>query len=282
MKLFGRAGMFPWTDEDYYGEDDEIEDIPIHSFDVIIADECHRGYTSSEDSKWREVLDHFDAIKIGLTATPAQHTTAFFNNVVYNYPVQKAIADGYLVDYDMVKIDSGIRMEGLFLEPGEEVQYIDPLTGVKRYDTLEDERDFNPSSIERKATAPDTNKKIVKEYAKYARDFEEKYGRFPKTLVFATTDVPHTSHADRIVEWLREEFSDKGGEFVKKITGTVDRPLQRIREFRNRNDEPGIVVTVDLLSTGVDIPKLEAIVFIRGVKSRILFDQMMGRGTRLC
>ena len=281
MKIFGRAGMFPWTDEDYYGEDDEKEDIPIHSFDVIIADECHRGYTSSEDSKWREVLDHFDAIKIGLTATPAQHTTAFFKDVVYHYPIEKAVREGYLVDWDLVKIDSGVRMEGLFLEPGDEVQYIDPSTGVKRYDVLEDQRDFTASSIERKATAPDTNKKIVKEYAKYARDFEEKYGRFPKTLIFATTDVPHTSHADRLVEWLREEFSDKGGEFVKKITGKVDRPLQRIREFRNRPVEPGIVVTVDLLSTGVDIPTLEAIIFIRTIKSRILFEQMMGRGTRL-
>jgi type I restriction enzyme R subunit len=111
MKIFGRAGMFPWTDEDYYGEDDEMEDIPIHSFDVIIADECHRGYTSSEDSKWREVLDHFDAIKIGLTATPAQHTTAFFKDVVYHYPIEKAVREGYLVDWDLVKIDSGVRME---------------------------------------------------------------------------------------------------------------------------------------------------------------------------
>ena len=272
---------FAYPPDYYYDEDDEMEDVPIHSFDVIIADESHRGYTSSEDSKWREVLEHFDAIKIGLTATPAQHTTAYFKEVVYHYPVERAVQEGYLVDWDLVKIDSGIRMEGLFLKPGEEVEYIDPATGVRRFDTLEDERNFLPTSIERKITAPDTNKKIVKEYAKYAREFEEQYGRFPKTLVFATTDVPHTSHADRLVEWIREEFSDKGEGFVKKITGTVDRPLQRIREFRNRPVEPAIVVTVDLLSTGVDIPTLEAILFVRATKSRILFEQMMGRGTRL-
>ena len=99
--------------------------------------------------------------------------------------------------------------------------------------------------------------------------------------MFAQTDVAHTSHADRLVEWFADEFSEKGEGFVKKITGTVDRPLQRIREFRNRPAEPGIAVTVDLLSTGVDIPTLEAIVFIRTIKSRILFEQMMGRGTRL-
>ena len=282
MKIFGRKGMFPWTEEDYYEEiEGEADPPPIHAFDVIIADESHRGYTSSEDSKWREVLDHFDAVKIGLTATPAKHTIAYFKDIVYHYPVERAVQEGYLVDWELVKIESGVRMDGLFLKPGEEVQYIDPSTGKKRYDNLEDEREFSTTALERKAAAPDSNHKIVQEYAKYAKEFEKEYGRFPKTLVFATTDIPHTSHADRLVEWLRQEFSDKGGDFVKKITGTVDRPLQRIREFRNRPQEPGIVVTVDLLSTGVDIPTLEAILFVRPIKSRILFEQMMGRGTRL-
>lgn len=80
---------------------------------------------------------------------------------------------------------------------------------------------------------------------------------------------------------LTEEFSERGAGFVQKITGKVDRPLQKVREFRNRPQEPAIAVTVDLLSTGVDIPTIEAILFIRPVKSRILFEQMMGRGTRL-
>ena len=106
------------------------------------------------------------------------------------------------------------------------------------------------------------------------------YGRFPKTLIFAVNDLPHTSHADQLVDIARDVFG-RGDSFVQKITGspTVDRPLQRIREFRNRK-QPGIVVTVDMLSTGVDIPDLEYIVFLRPVKSRILFVQMMGRGTR--
>ena len=281
MKLFGRSGMFPWTEEDYYEDDDGMENIPINTFDVIIADESHRGYTSAEDSKWREVLEHFDAIKIGLTATPAKHTSAYFKNIVYHYPVNRAVQEGYLVDWDYVRIDSGIRMDGLFLKEGEEVKYIDPHTGKQKYDHLEDEREFPTTSLERLATAPDTNKKIIKEFAKYARDFEKENKRFPKTLIFATNDIPHVSHCDRLVEYIQDEFSDKGGGFVKKITGTVDRPLQQIRYFRNRSVKPAIVVTVDMLSTGVDIPTLEAIIFIRPIKSRILFEQMMGRGTRL-
>src|SRR5207244_2531399 len=111
-----------------------------------------------------------------------------------------------------------------------------------------------------------------------AVEHEQKYGRFPKTLIFAENDLPHTSHADQLVDSAVDMFG-RGQWFVRKITGRVDRPLQRIREFRNR-PEPGIVVSVDLMSTGVDIPDLEFIVFLRQVKSRILFEQMLGRGTR--
>jgi type I restriction enzyme, R subunit len=90
------------------------------------------------------------------------------------------------------------------------------------------------------------------------------------------------------VQFLRYQFVDqakaifgRGESFVAKITGsaTVDRPLQRIREFRNR-PAPSIVVMVDMLSAGVDIPNLELIVFLYPVKGRILFEQMLGRGTR--
>src|SRR4029077_2322584 len=107
---------------------------------------------------------------------------------------------------------------------------------------------------------------------------ESETGRFPRTLIFAVNDLPHTSHADQLVGQAREEFN-RGEAFVAKITGRVDRPLQRIREFRNRPN-PGVVVSVDMLTTGVDIPDLEYIVFLRPVKSRILFEQMLGRGTR--
>ena len=145
-------------------------------------------------------------------------------------------------------------------------------------DQLEDERQFDTTELESKVTAPESNKKIVEELKKYSDEHERRYGRFPKTLIFAANDLPHTSHADQLVTTAREVFN-RGDAFVEKITGRVDRPLQRIREFRNRPN-PGIAVTVDLLTTGVDIPDLEFLVFLRPVKSRILFEQMVGRGTR--
>jgi type I restriction enzyme R subunit len=145
-------------------------------------------------------------------------------------------------------------------------------------DTLEDERAFDTTEIERRITAPHSNRLILEEVKKYADEHKRRTGRFPKTLVFAANDLPHTSHADQLVDTARDVFG-RGEAFVEKITGRVDRPLQRIREFRNR-PQPMIAVTVDLLTTGVDIPDLEYLVLLRPVKSRILFEQMVGRGTR--
>jgi len=253
--------------------------IPIHAFDLIIADECHRGYTAAEQSLWRDTLDHFDAIKVGLTATPVQHTTAYFRDIIYRYDYRRAVAEGFLVDYDAIAIKSGVLVKGVFLKEGDRVQTVDPKTGLTGMDQLEDERQFDSTEVERKITVPDTNRKIVEELKKYALEHEQRYGRFPQTLFFAVNDKPHISHADQLVNICREVFG-RGDSFVAKITGIVDRPLQRIREFRNR-PEPGIVVSVDLMSTGVDIPNLEFIVFARPVKSRILWEQMLGRGTRL-
>lgn len=281
INLLGKSAI--WDNQDSDDESDaEKLDIPIHAFDVIIADECHRGYTSKETNVWRYVLEHFDAVKIGLTATPAAHTVAYFGSPIYRYTVEEAILEGYLVDYNAVKIHSDIRLNGVFLDEGEQVGSVDTETGQLRMESLEDERQFDATQVEREITSPDSNKKIIAEFAKFALNFEKETGRFPKTLIFATNDVQHVSHADTIVKICKETFN-RGDDFVMKITGNpnVDRPLEKIRRFRNR-PEPKIVVTVDMLSTGVDIPALEYIVFLRPVKSRILWEQMLGRGTRRC
>ena len=277
VNLFGRQAAIPAGDE---GTDDDAEqlDIPIHAFDVIIADECHRGYSTAEVSAWRDTLDHFDAVKIGLTATPAAHTKAYFRDVVYRYEYERAVREGFLVDYDAVRIRSEVRMKGVFLQEGEQVGAVDTRTGLEKLDELEDELEFPSAEIEHRITAPDSNRKIIQELRTYCDQHEQRWNRFPKTLIFAVNDLPHTSHADQLVEICRDVFG-RGDSFVQKITGRADRPLQRIREFRNR-PSPGIVVTVDMLSTGVDIPDLEFIVMLRPVKSRILFEQMLGRGTR--
>jgi type I restriction enzyme R subunit len=198
--------------------------------------------------------------------------------VVYRYEYERAVREGYLVDYDAVTIKSDVRLKGVFLKEGEQVGLIDAETGAERLDALEDERQFDTTEVEQKVTSPDSNRKILEEIKRYAREHEERYGRFPKTLIFAVNDQPHTSHADQLAAIARDVFG-RGEGLVQKITGKIDRPLQQIRQFRNR-PQPSVVVTVDLLTTGVDIPDLEFIVFLRPVKSRILFEQMLGRGTR--
>jgi len=278
--LFGHGAMFSTGDDELDLDEPElIADIPIHAFDLIVADECHRGYTAEDLSVWRNTLDHFDAIKVGLTATPAAHTVAYFGLPIYTYEYTRAVQEGFLVDYQPVLVHSDVRLNGVFLKEGEQVDIIDRSSGRLSIDLLDDERDFNSSQVEREITVPDSNLRILMELKKYTDEHEMEYGRFPKTLVFAVNDLPYTSHSDVLTRLAREIWG-RGESFVQKITGRVDRPLQRIREFRNRPN-PGIVVSVDMLSTGVDIPNLEFIVLLRPVKSRILFEQMLGRGTRL-
>ena len=260
-------------------EDADKLDIPIHAFDVIVADECHRGYTGAEAvgvaQHARPLRRHQDR--------PHRHAGRAHDGVLQRHGLPLRVRAGHprWLPRRLRRRERQLRRahEGR-LPQGRRAGRVrsTPRPGCKPLDQLEDERQFDTTEIERKVTAPDSNRKILEEVKKYAEEHEQKYGRLPKTLIFAANDLPHTSHADQLVDIARDVFG-RGESFVAKITGRVDRPLQRIREFRNRPN-PGIVVSVDLLSTGVDIPDLEFIVFLRPVKSRILFEQMLGRGTR--
>ncbi|MDP2172681.1 MAG: DEAD/DEAH box helicase family protein, partial [Candidatus Cloacimonadaceae bacterium] len=244
INLFGRENSFVQdASEPDIEEDAETMKIPNHVFDVIIADECHRGYTAKDTSVWRNTINHFDAVKIGLTATPAAHTVAYFGRPVFKYSIEQAVLDGFLVDYEAVKIKSDVRINGIFLKEGEKVGLKNTDTGKEMIDELEDEREFATQDIEKKITSPDSNRKIMEVIAKYALEHEEKTGQFPKTLIFAVNDISHISHADQLVSICRDVFG-RGDKFVQKITGSpsVDRPLEKIRYFRNR-PEPAIVVT---------------------------------------
>jgi type I restriction enzyme, R subunit len=155
INLFGREVILGEGIEAPDDDADELKKIPIHAFDLVIADECHRGYTAKQFAIWRKTLEHFDGIKIGLTATPASHTTTYFKDIVYRYEYERAVREGFLVDYDVVSVKSDVRMKGIFLKEGEEVAYVDQESGVKQLDLLEDERQFDTTEIERRVTSPD-------------------------------------------------------------------------------------------------------------------------------
>lgn len=227
-------------------ENHDEKDIPQDAFDLVITDEVHRSIYG----EWKVVLSHFDSYQIGLTATPAEHTLAYFggrDNWVYQYSYWDAVEDEKVVPYQTYRVRTGITMEGLTYEG----------------------KEYNPTEIEREITVPDRNKKIAEEIRENTEDGE-------KILVFAIND----NHAIELEKQFREVYSNKDNDYVRKITYTTDNAGEELSNFKNAHMQPTIAITVEMISTGTDVEPLEHVVFARPVKSPILYNQMVGRGTR--
>ena len=248
---------------------------PIETFDIIITDECHRSIYNL----WRQVLEYFDAHLIGLTATPGKQTFGFFNqNLVMEYPRPRAVADGVNVDGEVYRIRTQITSAGSKVESGFWVGRRDKLTRRERWEQLDENLAYDASQLDREVVSEGQIRLVLRTYRD--RLFSEIFpGRteVPKTLIFAKDD----NHAEDIVRFAREEFG-KGDAFCQKITyrATGTPPETLIANFRN-SYHPRIAVTVDMIATGTDIKPLEALLFMRQVRSRVLFEQMLGRGTRV-
>lgn len=223
------------------------------------------------------MLEHFDAVKIGLTATPALHTVSIFGDPVYKYSYREAVIDGYLIDHEPpTQITTALSQAGIKFRKGEQVEVIDTRTGKIDLAHTPDEIKFEVEEFNKAVVTVPFNKAVADELARHIDP------NLPgKTLIFAVSDA----HADIVVEQVKKAFSEAYGEIedaaVKKITGSVDRPGRQILSFRN-DALPKIAVTVDLLTTGIDVPSIENLVFLRRVNSRILYEQMLGRATRQC
>src|SRR5659263_675251 len=248
--------------------------IPIETFDFIVTDECHRSIYGI----WRQVLEYFDAFIIGLTATPSKQTLGFFDqNLVMEYSHERAVADGENVGYEVYRIKTNITEKGSRVEAGDYIDKRDKLTRKVRWEQIDEPLEYTPDQLDRSVVAKDQIRTVIKTFKeKLPTEIFPGRTEIPKTLVFAKDD----SHAEDIVHIMREEFG-KGNDFCKKITyRTVgDKPEDLIASFRNSYN-PRIAVTVDMISTGTDIRPLECLLFMRDVKSRVLFEQMKGRGTR--
>jgi type I restriction enzyme R subunit len=264
----------------------------VDAYDCVIVDECHRGYLLDKElgddelvfrdeadyiSKYRRVLEHFDAVKIGLTATPALHTAEIFGNPVYQYRYRDAVLDGFLVDHvPPLRIVTKLAADGMTWAAGEEMERFDPETLQLDLIHLPDEVKLDIDSYNKRVVTENFNRVVC---ARLAAHIDPSLDE--KTLVFCATDA----HADLVVRLLKEAFDQRYGEVdddaVVKITGRADKPRQLIRRLRNER-LPSVAVTVDLLTTGIDVPRVANLVFLRRVKSRILYDQMLGRATRLC
>jgi type I restriction enzyme R subunit len=253
--------------------------IPIESFDIVVTDEAHRSIYKL----WRQVLEYFDAYLIGLTATPNKQTFGFFNqNLVMEYGHAQAVADGVNVNYDVYRIQTEVSEQGAKVDKGFWLETQDKATRRRTAWQLDDDFEYQPEELDRAVQTPDQIRTVVRTLRdRWQPDMFPARTELPKTLVFAKDD----NHAEKIVEVLREEFG-RGNEFAQKITyrsaqGGGTNPEQLIKDFRNAY-YPRVAVTVDMIATGTDIKPVEIVVFMRSVRSRSFFEQMKGRGVRVC
>jgi type I restriction enzyme R subunit len=271
--------------------EDPDKRLPVDTYDCIVVDEAHRGYFLEKEmsdaeipyknqwdyqSKYRQVLHYFDAVKIALTATPAKHTTDIFGPPIATYSYREAVIDGCLVDHEPpIRIKTALSEEGIKWEKGQQLTLLDPVTGeISKLENVEDELKFDVAQFNSKVVTENFNRVVVDYLAKQLDpDGEE------KTLIFAA----NTMHADMLVALLKAKYQGLDDNAIMKITGApdTDDPKSKIRRFKNER-YPNIVVTVDLLTTGIDVPEICNVVFLRRISSRILYEQMLGRATRLC
>jgi type I restriction enzyme R subunit len=268
----------------------------VTDYDLIVVDEAHRGYILDKEmsddeqlfrdqidyvSKYRTVIEYFDAVKVALTATPALQTTEIFGKPVFEYSYRRAVIEGYLVDYDVPHIiETELSKKGIIFDPGETVLIYDAVTGeITNSDELEDELSFDVESFNRRVITENFNRAVLEEISKGINPEGD-----GKTLIFAVNDA----HADLIVKLLKEIYEPMGvpNDAIMKITGSIGGGNQKkvqnaVKRYKNEVN-PNIAVTVDLLTTGIDVLEITTLVFMRRVKSRILYEQMLGRATRLC
>ena len=245
---------------------------PPEFFDFIIIDECHRSIYNL----WRQVLEYFDAYLIGLTATPDNRTYGFFRkNVVSEYAHEQAVADGVNVGNEAYVIDTEKTKHGGQLKADQQVEKRERLTRRRRWEIQDEDVAYAARQLDRDVVNPDQIRTVVRTFRDKIPEIFPGRAEVPKTLVFAKTD----SHADDIIQTVREEFAE-GNQFCKKITYKAgEDPKSVLAQFRN-DYYPRIAVTVDMIATGTDVKPLECLLFMRDVRSRNYFEQMKGRGTR--
>lgn len=248
-------------------------------FDLIIIDESHRSIYK----KYKSIFDYFDSYLMGLTATPKdeidKNTYSVFdmeNGVpTYAYEYNKAVEDGYLVDYTSIEfktkiMEDGIKYDELSDEEKEEYENTfndDESIGDEIGNNAVNEWLFNSDTIDLVLN------KLMTEGLKI--EGEEKIG---KTIIFAK----NTKHARAIVERFNKLYPKYGGNFVKAVDYSINYVDSIIDDFSDKNKLPQIAVSVDMLDTGIDIPEILNLVFFKKVRSKTKFWQMIGRGTRLC
>ena len=243
-------------------------------FDLVISDECHRSIYN----KFTDVLAYFDAIQIGLTATPAEFidrdTMKFFDCEgrvpTYLYTFDEAVKENYLADFNVYAAQTKFQRKGIKgVDLSEEDKESLRSRGIDPEDI-----DYEGTDLERKVTNKDTLCRQWDEFMQFC--LKDATGQLPgKTIVFAVTH----NHAMRLADAFNEMYPEYGGKLVQVITSKMERAPGLLNNFK-KDDLPCIAISVDMLDTGVDFPEIVNLAFMKPVNSQIKFWQMIGRGTR--
>ena len=248
-------------------------------FQLIICDEVHRSIYK----KYQEIFEYFDAMLLGMTATPKdeldRNTYGIFDLErgvpTFAYELDKAVEEGYLVNYSTLEYKTKIMEDGIHyndLSDDEKEQYEETFDGD---DMVGD--DISNSAINTWLFNADTIDKVLIELMEKGLKVEGG-DRLGKTIIFAKNSL----HARAIVDRFNKLFPECGGDFIKQIDYSIKFSDTLIDDFSMKDKMPQIAVSVDMLDTGIDIPEILNLVFFKKVHSYAKFWQMIGRGTRLC
>ncbi len=248
-------------------------------FDLIICDEVHRSIYK----KYQEIFEYFDAMILGMTATPKKEVGRDTYNIfelekdvpTFAYELEKAVEEGYLVSYSTLEYKTKIMEDGIHYNDLSEEEKEEFEKTFEQDDMIEE--DISSSAINTWLFNIDTIDKVLQELMEKGLKIEggDKLG---KTIIFAKNSL----HAQAVVERFHVLFPECGGDFIKQIDYSIKYCDSLIDDFSTKDKMPQIAVSVDMLDTGIDIPEILNLVFFKKVKSYAKFWQMIGRGTRLC
>ena len=260
---------------------DNAKTYGVGHFDVIIFDEIHR----SVYNKYKAIFNYFDGLKIGLTATPVDYadknTYELFGlttgNPTYNYDLTKAIDDGYLVTYKSFSVQTKFQRNGIKyadLTEEEKAEYEekfgDPITG-------EFPDEIESSALDQWIYNTNTADAILEHLMEHGLRVENG-NKIGKTIIFAKKH----EHAEFLRKRFNANYPEYKDQFLKVIDYQTEYRHDLLSDFKLKHKNPQIACSVDMLDTGIDVPEVVNLVFLKPVKSRVKFWQMIGRGTRLC
>lgn len=266
--------------------DNDAKAFSVGRFDLVIIDEAHR----SVFGKYTAIFDYFDSLLVGLTATPRnevdRNTFELFQTEAedtFAYELEEAVADGYLVPYNVLRrgtviLSSGITYNQLSDEEKQQMEAV--WTYEKARQMLDDDvdyhRDIESREIFKYIFNQDTIDKVLQDLMTNGLQVQSGE-RIGKTIIFAYNH----RHAELIVERFGILYPECGPDFCVLIDNYVNYAQSLIDNFEVRDKLPQIAVSVDMMDTGIDVPDILNLVFFKPVRSLIKFRQMIGRGTRL-